>query len=113
MVLTDPIMSSECANYSKQGLQYLTYLNGNKIYGCSKCQTHLASAEELVSRVPLPVPYLPCSVPQPPLSPPPGLSIMGLYCLLHIDNRLSEANTAKHSYSPKCTPSLSMLVTIV
>lgn len=33
------------------GLKYNTYLDGNKIYGCHKCQVHLADHEQILSRV--------------------------------------------------------------
>lgn len=33
------------------GLKYNEYLDGNKIYGCQSCKTHLADHEEILSRV--------------------------------------------------------------
>lgn len=33
------------------GLKYNDYLDGNKIYGCMNCKTHLADHEEILSRV--------------------------------------------------------------
>lgn len=33
------------------GLKYNEYLDGNKIYGCQSCKTHLADHDEILSRV--------------------------------------------------------------
>ncbi len=41
------------------GLAYNTYLNGNKIYGCSACKAHLAIHEDIISRVRLSLSLLP------------------------------------------------------
>lgn len=32
------------------GLKYNEYLDGNKIYGCQTCKTHLADHDEILSR---------------------------------------------------------------
>ncbi|KAL1917468.1 uncharacterized protein VTP21DRAFT_3861 [Calcarisporiella thermophila] len=32
------------------GLKYKTYLNGNRIYGCSQCRTHLSTNENIISK---------------------------------------------------------------
>lgn len=32
------------------GLTYRTYLNGNRIFGCSKCRTHLSTTESIISK---------------------------------------------------------------
>lgn len=32
------------------GLAYNTYLNSNKIYGCTNCKAHLANHEDIISR---------------------------------------------------------------
>lgn len=36
------------------GLKYNLYLDGNKIYGCQSCKTHLADHDEILSRVSTP-----------------------------------------------------------
>ena len=33
------------------GMKYRRYLAGERIYGCSKCKTHLATIHSMISRV--------------------------------------------------------------
>lgn len=44
------------------GLKYNLYLDGNKIYGCQSCKTHLADHEEILSRVSTLTPPCPLSL---------------------------------------------------
>lgn len=48
------------------GLVYNDYLSSDKIYGCKNCKTHLSKHENLVSRVPLPLPPPSANPPLPP-----------------------------------------------
>ena len=36
---------------TKMGMSYRRYLTGERIYGCSKCKTHLATIHSMISRV--------------------------------------------------------------
>lgn len=48
------------------GMKYRRYLAGERIYGCSKCKTHLATIHSMISRVSVPgvSPASPLSVPK-------------------------------------------------
>lgn len=35
----------------QMGLQHREYLSGSRIFGCSKCRTHLATTDDMISRV--------------------------------------------------------------
>jgi hypothetical protein len=40
-----------CCQRTKMGMSYRRYLTGERIYGCSKCKTHLATIHSMMSRV--------------------------------------------------------------
>lgn len=37
--------------FNRMGMSYRRYLNGERIYGCSTCKTHLATIHSMISRV--------------------------------------------------------------
>lgn len=57
------------------GLTYNTYLDGKHIYGCKNCKAHLASHDDIISRVSPSPPFAPfspsASLPLPSLPPNP------------------------------------------
>ena len=59
------------------GMKYRRYLAGERIYGCSKCKTHLATIHSMISRVSV----LEYSAPALPLTITKGVQWPARACL--------------------------------